>query len=65
MGADYVGQEKGIEELKRMSPEAREFLAHHLRNSLNAVLNGIEVGRADIVREAGWHMVEDLKKIGC
>ncbi len=65
MGADYEGQERGIEDLKAMSDEARQYLCHHLRNSLTAVLCGIQVEQFDLAEEAARHMIEDLERIGC
>lgn len=64
MGNDYQGQEKAIEELSALSPEAKEFLNHHICNSLSAILGGIKVGRLQLAEEAVWHIVEDLKKAG-
>lgn len=65
MGADYKGQERGIEELRAISNEARMFLAHHLRNSINGIIGGIKTGRLEMAEQEAWHMVEDLEKIGC
>ncbi|MEW6485775.1 MAG: hypothetical protein AB1423_14375 [Pseudomonadota bacterium] len=65
MGIDYAGQEKAIEEIRNLSQEAKEFLSHHLRNALNGITGGIEVGRLDIAKESAMHMVEDLERIGC
>jgi len=65
MGADYKDQDKGIEELKSLSEEGRKFLSHHLRNSLNTVIGGINTGQFELAKDAAWHMVEDLEKIGC
>lgn len=64
MGADYPGQEKAIEELSALSREAKEFLNHHIGNSLNVVIVGIEHGRLDAAKKAAWHIVEDLHTAG-
>jgi hypothetical protein len=65
MGADYEGQERGIEELKALSPEAKGYLNHHLHNSLTGIIAGIETGNLDIAKQEAWHILEDLKSIGC
>ena len=65
MGADYPEQDKAIEELKALSPDAKNFLSHHLRNSLAGVLGGIETGKLDIAKVSAEHIVLDLEKIGC
>lgn len=65
MGADYKGQEQAIEELKAMSPEAREFLSHHLRNSLTGIITGIETNQLEIAKEQAWHIIDDLIRINC
>ncbi|MFA6055482.1 MAG: hypothetical protein WC769_08915 [Thermodesulfovibrionales bacterium] len=65
MGADYEGQERGIEELKSLSPEAKGYLNHHLRNSLTGIIGGIETGNLDIAKQEAWHILEDLERIGC
>jgi hypothetical protein len=65
MGADYEGQERGIEELKALSPEAKRYLNHHFRNSLTGIIAGIETGNLDIAKQEAWHISEDLKRIGC
>jgi hypothetical protein len=65
MGADYPEQDKAIEELKALSPSAKEFLSHHLRNSLGSIIIAIHTGKLDIARDSAEHIVEDLEKIGC
>lgn len=65
MGADYFGQERAIKELQGLSNEAKKYLSHHLRNSLNLIIFGGGQHKTKIVEEAVWHIVEDLKKIGC
>jgi hypothetical protein len=64
MGANYEGQERAIAELERLSPEAKRFLSHHLGNSLNIIIAGLEVGSIDLAKEAVWHIVEDLELAG-
>ncbi|MFA6054056.1 MAG: hypothetical protein WC769_01650 [Thermodesulfovibrionales bacterium] len=65
MGADYEGQEKAIEELRALSPSAKEFLSHHLRNSLSGIITGVETGKLEIVKQSAWHIIDDLVRIGC
>ena len=65
MGANYPGQEKAIREILLLSPTAREFLGHHIRNELTKIIGGIKVGKLQIAEDAAWHIVADLEKIGC
>lgn len=64
MGNDYQGQEKAIEDLSALSPEAKEFLNHHLGNSLGAIIMALRVGNIEIAEEAAWHIVKDLQIAG-
>lgn len=64
MGNDYKGQEAAIEELNSLSDGAKEFLNHHIGNSLSAILGGIKVGRLGLAEEAVWHIVKDLQIAG-
>jgi hypothetical protein len=64
VGNDYPGQERAIEELSALSDDAKEFLSHHICNSLSAILGGIRVGRLQLAEEAAWHIVSDLEKAG-
>ena len=65
MGADYIGQEKAIREILSLSPAAKEFIGHHIRNELTKIIGGIKVGKLQIAEDAAWHIVADLEKIGC
>lgn len=65
MGNSYEGQEKGIKELRELSPHAKKYLSHHLRNSLHTITSGIETGNLTIAKNAAWHIVKDLERIGC
>jgi hypothetical protein len=65
MGANYAGEEKAIEELRALSPEAKEFLSHHLRNSLTAIIAGIESGKLEVAKQEAWHIIDDLIRIDC
>lgn len=64
MGAKYDGEEAAILDLMNLSKEAKKFLCHHLGNSLNVIITGIEVGRLDLAMEAAWHIVADLERTG-
>lgn len=64
MGNDYQGQEKAIEELNALSPEAKEFLCHHIGNSLGAIIGGIKINNLKLAEEAAWHIVSDLETAG-
>ncbi len=64
MGDDYPEQEKAIEEIRRLSPEAKKFLKHHLCNSLNAVIGGLQTGNYTMAEDAAWHILADLELAG-
>ncbi|MBI5075593.1 MAG: hypothetical protein HZB62_10580 [Nitrospirae bacterium] len=64
MGADYKGQDKAIAELSALSREAKEFLNHHIGNSLNIVIVGIEVDNKEMATDAAWHIIDDLHMAG-
>jgi len=61
MENNYPGQEKAIEELSALSDDAKEFLNHHICNSLSAILGGIKTNRLKLAEEAAWHIVADLR----
>lgn len=63
MGADFPGDIHAITELRMLSMAAKEYLAHHIRNSLCAIIFGIECGRHDIALRAAEHIEDDLRKI--
>jgi hypothetical protein len=81
MGADYPGQERAIEELQSLSPEARKFLGHHIRNSLMSIsgarwfvlrlirelhiYNDEILDRINQIEKEVRHIQEDLEKIDC
>ena len=64
MGADYEGQEKAIAILRALPREAKQFLGHHINNSLSGIIGGMRTGQYDLAEKAAWHINEDLKKIG-
>lgn len=76
MGNDYEGQEKAIQELLCMSAGAREFLMHHLRNSLHTAAGYVVLAQMkthepniyEFLNESAdslEHALKDLRKIGC
>ncbi len=64
MGADYQGQEAAIAELSALSFEAKKYLNHHIGNSLQQVITGIETGNGKMAEDAAWHIVDDLHAAG-
>ena len=68
MGADYKGQEAAIKELSALSTTAKEYLNHHLGNSLNIIVAGIENfmldGMLEMAKKEVWHIVDDLHAAG-
>jgi hypothetical protein len=64
MGADYEGQDEAVDEVKALSPRAKELLAHHLNNSLTGIIGGLEIGDTGLAMKAAKHMVEDLRLFG-
>jgi hypothetical protein len=76
MGADYEGQEKALAILRALPREAKEYIAHHVRNCLAGAVGNIDLirraglddevsRRLDVADECLAHAVEDLKKIEC
>ncbi len=63
MGADYPGQEKALAILHALPKEAKEFLGHHLNNSLSCVIGGIRTKQYGLALEAAWHAAGDVRKI--
>jgi hypothetical protein len=64
MGTDYEGQEGAIEEVRALSPRAKELLAHHFNNSLAGIIGGLEIGDSELAMKAAKHMIEDLRLFG-
>ena len=76
MGADYKDQDKGIEILRSMPDEAKEYIAHHLRNALAGSIGNIDLAlhqaktkslkeRLEKANDGLFHAVSDLARIGC
>lgn len=65
MGADYLYQEKAIEEIKQLSTEAKQYISHHIRNSLCIILLAEEQQDKKKLREAINHICKDLRVIDC
>jgi hypothetical protein len=68
MGADYQGQERALAELRALSRDAKEYLNHHIGNSLNIIHAGIENfmidGMLEMATKEVWHIVDDLYAAG-
>lgn len=62
MGANYEGQEKGIIAVKQLPKTGKEYLSHHLRNSLQKLVF-IAQGQEQIMAELE-HIEWDLKRAG-
>ena len=64
MGNYLPGQEKGIEEIRSLSQEAKNVLSHHILNELNVITGGIETGQLKLAEQAAWHINKDLRELG-
>jgi len=64
MGADFPSDKEGMEEILNMSEAAREYLGHHLNNSLFALAMALETGNIEIAKQEARHMMEDLNRVG-
>jgi len=72
---EIAEQEKGIEALRNMPPEAKEYLCHHLKNSLAPIINfaalyldngaPVPLGHLEMMKQCAEHAVADLRRIGC
>ena len=60
MGNDYEGQEKGIEAVKELPSSGKEYLSHHLRNSLQRLVLFAQ-GQESIITELK-HIEHDLNR---
>lgn len=65
MGQPLPIDDQAIEELKMLSPVAKEFLSHHINNGLQVALSASEARKPERIRLAVHHIAEDLKRIGC
>ena len=77
MGADYEGQESALAVLRALPSEAKQYIAHHVRNALAGVVGNITLARMDVEQgkpaehhldladQCLWHAIEDLRKFGC
>ena len=64
MGADYEGQEKAIKEVRALSGEAKQLLAHHFRNPLTVIMSEAQMRELRAIEESAKHIVEDLERFG-
>jgi hypothetical protein len=78
MGNIAFDETEALKELHAMSYEARGLIAHHLNNSLMAVIGCIDLAQMKMrpgqddslgymvsAREAAMHIMEDLRRFGC
>lgn len=76
MGADYEGQEKAIAILRALPSEAKEYIAHHMRNALAGAAGYIHLAKKGELNEKTQehlaladegisHAVKDLSTFGC
>lgn len=62
MGNNYDGQEEGIEAVKTLLGVGKEYLSHHLRNSLQRLVLFAQ-GQESIITELK-HIEQDLEIAG-
>jgi hypothetical protein len=60
-----VQDEQAVNILVELPEAARDWIRHHFRSSLQAVMTGIEIDQKQIILKATLHMMEDLDRIGC
>ena len=65
MGAIVDDESKAIEELKGLSAEARGYISHHFRNSIQALISATHMKDEKLTEATLSHMVEDLERIAC
>ncbi len=67
MGAIHnkAEDEKAVTILLELPDPARDWIRHHFRSSLQAVMTAAEFDRKDIILKATLHMMQDLDRIGC
>lgn len=64
MGADVGDQTKAIEILKALPDEAKGYLSHHIRNSVQNVVSAVYMKDEEAFNEAVSHIITDLERIG-
>ena len=60
---DFAGEEVEIEELRRLSPTAKRFLNHHIRNVLTGVINNCVLGKHHEAQQAALGLLDVLEMI--
>ena len=60
---DFRGEELAIAELRRLSAEAKGFLAHHIKNTLASVNLYCEMGMTQKAKEAVWQLDDVVEQI--
>ena len=64
MGNRYEGEEKGIKAMNDIPEAAREYINHHLGNSLSSLDACLFIGNIEGAKEATEHIIDDLKRVG-
>ena len=60
---DFSEDTKAIAELQALSPEAKEFLNHHIRNAMTGVVNYYNLERYEEATQAALQLVDVLETI--
>ena len=58
---DFSGDEKAIAELRRLSPAAKQFLNHHVRNVLSGVISYCCLEKPTEAQEAAMQLIDLLE----
>lgn len=64
MGNSYDGEEKGMEAMKYIPEVAREYINHHIGNSLTSLNACLFIKNIEGAQEAVDHIIGDLKDVG-
>lgn len=62
-GRDFSQDKKVKAELQALSPEAKEFLNHHIRNAVTGVVNYCNLERHEEAKQAALQLIEILEEI--
>lgn len=60
---DFSGDDQEIAELRRLSPAAKRFLAHHIKNTLHAVNLYCEAEQPNKARRSVWQLNDIVEQI--
>jgi hypothetical protein len=61
---DFSEDAAALAELRRLTRPAKEFLEHHLNNTINTVGLYCELGMTQKARECVWQLADILEQIG-